>query len=79
MRNVAVRVDPTLLRLSRGRLSCIAPFPALVLTRIGAKSGITRRSTIVYFTDHGRVVAIASNLGSVRHPNWYHNVKANQL
>jgi deazaflavin-dependent oxidoreductase (nitroreductase family) len=36
-----------------------------------------RKSALVYFTDGGRVIIIASNLGSRRNPGWYHNIKAN--
>ncbi|WP_144205791.1 nitroreductase family deazaflavin-dependent oxidoreductase [Mycobacterium tilburgii] len=54
----------------------VTPFPALLLAHIGAKSGIPRTSTVVYFTDWGRVIVIASNFGSPRNPVWYHNVKA---
>jgi deazaflavin-dependent oxidoreductase (nitroreductase family) len=77
MRNVAPHVDPTLLKVSRGRLSMVAPFPALLLAHTGVKSGLPRTSTIVYFTDRGRVIVIASNFGSPRNPAWYYNVKAN--
>ncbi|MEC4765484.1 nitroreductase family deazaflavin-dependent oxidoreductase [Mycobacterium sherrisii] len=76
MRNIAPRLDPALLRCSGGRLSMVTPFPALLLTHTGAKSGIRRTSTVVYFTDRGRVIVIASNFGATRHPAWYHNVKA---
>jgi len=61
------------------RLSCVAPFPVLVLGHTGAKSGLARTSTVVYFTDQGWVIVIASNFGSARHPSWYYNVKVNQM
>ena len=51
VRNVGSRVDPTLIRLTGGRLSSVAPFPAMLLTHNGAKSGVSRTSTVVYFTD----------------------------
>lgn len=76
MRNIAPHVDPSLLRFSGGRLSMVTPFPALLLTHTGAKSKISRTSTVVYFTDRGRVIVIASNFGSTRNPGWYYNVKA---
>jgi deazaflavin-dependent oxidoreductase (nitroreductase family) len=47
------------------------------MSHIGAKSGISRTTAVVYFTDAGRVILIASNLGSSQHPAWYHNVRAN--
>ena len=78
-RDIASRVDPTLIRLTRGRVSSVSPFPAVVLTHVGAKSGRTRASALVYFTDRGRVILIATNFGGSRNPAWYHNVKANPL
>ncbi len=79
LRDVGSQVDPTLLRLTRGRVSSVWPFPAVVLTHVGAKSGRTRTSALVYFTDRGRVILIASNFGESRNPAWYHNVKANPI
>jgi deazaflavin-dependent oxidoreductase (nitroreductase family) len=48
----------------------------MLLTHTGAKSGVTRTSTVVYFTDADRVIAIASNCGASHRPAWYYNVKA---
>jgi deazaflavin-dependent oxidoreductase (nitroreductase family) len=48
----------------------------MLLTHTGAKSGVTRTSTVVYFTDADRVIAIASNFGAPHRPAWYYNVKA---
>lgn len=78
-RDIASRLDPTLIRLTRGRVSSVWPFPAVVLTHVGAKSGRTRTSALVYFTDRGRVILIATNFGGSRNPDWYHNVKANPI
>jgi deazaflavin-dependent oxidoreductase (nitroreductase family) len=77
LRNVGPRVDPALVRFSGGRLSCVSPFPTLLMTHVGAKTGISRTTAVVYFTDAGRVILIASNLGFSQHPAWYHNVTAN--
>jgi deazaflavin-dependent oxidoreductase (nitroreductase family) len=79
LRDIGSRVDPTLLRRTQGRVSSVWPFPAIILTHVGAKSGITRTSALVYFTDRGRVILIASNFGESRNPAWYHNVKANPI
>jgi len=49
------------------------------MTHVGAKSGRTRRSALVYFTDRGRVILIATNFGGSRNPAWYRNVRANPL
>jgi deazaflavin-dependent oxidoreductase (nitroreductase family) len=77
LRNVGPRIDPALVRFSGGRLSCVSPFPTLLMTHVGAKSGIVRTTAVVYFTDAERVILIASNLGFSQHPAWYHNVTAN--
>jgi deazaflavin-dependent oxidoreductase (nitroreductase family) len=78
LRNISPRVDPMLIRRTRGRLSSIGPWPRFVLlTHSGAKSGIQRTTPLLYFTEGDRVILIASNYGGSRHPSWYHNVKAN--
>jgi deazaflavin-dependent oxidoreductase (nitroreductase family) len=79
LRDVGARVDPTLLRLTRGRVCSVWPFSAIVMTHFGARSGRIRTSALVYFTDRGRVILIASNFGESRNPAWYHNVKANPI
>src|SRR6202021_4036728 len=77
VRQIGPRIDPTLIRLTGGRLSSVTPFPALLLSHTGARTGVTRTTPIVYFTDAGRVIVIASNFGARTNPAWYHNIKAN--
>jgi deazaflavin-dependent oxidoreductase (nitroreductase family) len=77
IRRVGSRIDPTLIRLTGGRLSSVTPFPALLLSHTGARTGVVRTTPVVYFTDAGRVIVIASNFGAPKNPAWYHNVKAN--
>ena len=77
IRKVGPRIDPTLIRLTGGRLSSVTPFPALLLSHTGARTGVTRTTPIVYFTDAGRVIVIASNFGAPKNPAWYYNIKAN--
>jgi deazaflavin-dependent oxidoreductase (nitroreductase family) len=77
VRNVSPHVDPLLVRLSRGWISTVAVTPVVLLTHTGARSGARRSTPLLYFTDRDRVILIASNYGSSRHPAWYHNVKAN--
>jgi deazaflavin-dependent oxidoreductase (nitroreductase family) len=79
LRDIGSRVDPTLLLHTQGRVSSVWPFPAVVMTHVGARSGRTRTSALVYFTNRGRVILIASNFGEPRNPAWYHNVKANPI
>jgi deazaflavin-dependent oxidoreductase (nitroreductase family) len=74
--NFSRYVDPTLVRLTRGRVSTLVFTPVVLLTHTGAKSGIKRTSPLLYFTDQGRVILMASNFGRAWHPAWYHNLKA---
>jgi deazaflavin-dependent oxidoreductase (nitroreductase family) len=76
LRNVSPHVDPLLIRVSHGQISTVAVTPLVLLTHTGARSGTRRTTPLIYFTDRGRVILIASNYGSTRHPAWYHNVKA---
>jgi deazaflavin-dependent oxidoreductase (nitroreductase family) len=78
LRNIAPPVDPTLMRLIRGRVSSLGTWPRfLLLTHTGAKSGIQRTTPLIYFTHGDRVILVASNYGGARHPAWYYNVTAN--
>jgi deazaflavin-dependent oxidoreductase (nitroreductase family) len=75
---VAARVDPWLMRRTRGRLSSVRGLlPVVLLTVRGARTGRERTVPLVYFTDDGEVILIASSFGRPRYPAWYHNVKAN--
>ncbi len=75
-RHISWRLDPYLLRVSRGRLATTLVFPTAVLETRGAKSGAHRRNAIIYFNDGDRVTIVASNAGDSRHPAWYHNLRA---
>jgi deazaflavin-dependent oxidoreductase (nitroreductase family) len=75
--NVANKVDPYLMRGSRGLLKVPSGVPTVLLTHTGAKSGKKRTTPLVYFSDQDNVVLIASQTGKPRHPAWYHNLMAN--
>jgi deazaflavin-dependent oxidoreductase (nitroreductase family) len=75
--NVANKVDPYLMRASRGRLKLPSGTPTALLTHTGAKSGKQRTTPLVYFTDGPNVVLIASQTGKPKHPAWFHNLRAN--
>ena len=75
-RHVSWKLDPLLLRLTRGRLATTLVFPTAVLETRGARSGALRRNAVIYFHDGERVTIVASNAGSPRHPSWYHNLRA---
>jgi deazaflavin-dependent oxidoreductase (nitroreductase family) len=48
----------------------------LFLHHWGAKSGAKRLSPLLYVEDGGNLAIIASKGGHVRHPAWFHNLKA---
>jgi deazaflavin-dependent oxidoreductase (nitroreductase family) len=51
--------------------------PLVLLTTTGARSGKPTTTPVMYLKDDDRLVVIASNGGSDRHPAWYHNLLAN--
>ncbi len=75
--NVAMRVDRVLLPLTRGRMSVSPGQQVGLLETIGARSGERRRIPLLFLRDGDRVVLIASKGGNVKHPAWYHNLRAN--
>jgi deazaflavin-dependent oxidoreductase (nitroreductase family) len=75
-RHVSWKLDPLLLRVTRGHLATTLVFPTAVLETTGARSGARRRNAIIYFHDGDRLTIVASNAGSPRHPSWYHNLRA---
>jgi len=75
--NVANKVDPYLMRASRGLLKLPSGAPTVLLTHTGAKSGKQRTTPLLYFTDGPNVVLIASQTGKPKHPGWFHNLRAN--
>jgi deazaflavin-dependent oxidoreductase (nitroreductase family) len=74
--NVSRHVDPTLLRLTGGRLSTVPGARLVNVTVPGRKSGEPRTTSLLYFTDGNEVVLIASSFGRDKHPAWYHNIVA---
>ena len=51
--------------------------PMVLLTTMGAKSGLPRTAPLVYLADGARIVIFASKAGAPTHPDWYHNLVAN--
>ena len=73
-------VDKAILKLSKNRsslTSILSGIPVVVLTTIGAKSGIPRTVPLLGVIKGEDVVLMASNWGQARHPSWYYNLKAN--
>jgi len=71
------KVDPHLMRLTRGRFGMALTLPTALLETRGARSGERRRNAILYFHDGDRVTIVASRAGDSRHPGWFHNLLAN--
>ena len=70
------KIDPYLLRATRGRLGLGLAIPTALLETRGARSGALRRNAVIYFHDGDRVIIVASKAGDSRHPAWFHNLRA---
>lgn len=75
--HVVWRLDPPLMRVTRGRLGFDLMIPTALLQTRGARSGKVRRNVVIYFHDGERVTIVASKLGLSNHPAWFHNLRAN--
>jgi len=73
---VAWKVDPYLLRATRGCVGLGLGLPTALLETRGAKSGAVRRNAVVYFHDSDRVKIVGSKAGAETHPAWFHNLLA---
>ena len=71
------KVDPVVMRLSKGRLGFGLLLPTALLETRGARTGQLRRNGVIYFHDADRVVIVASKLGLPQDPAWLHNLRAN--
>jgi deazaflavin-dependent oxidoreductase (nitroreductase family) len=69
-------IDRPLLRISGGRFSFVAAYPALLLTTTGAKTGKPRTVPLLYVRTSAGFAIIGTRFGSTRHPGWYHNLRA---
>ncbi|MFD1713191.1 nitroreductase family deazaflavin-dependent oxidoreductase [Amnibacterium flavum] len=50
--------------------------PVIVLTSVGAKSGMLRKTALMRVEHDGEYVVVASKGGAPEHPVWYHNLVA---
>jgi deazaflavin-dependent oxidoreductase (nitroreductase family) len=76
--HVLWKIDPWLMRVTRGRLGLGLGVPTALLETTGAKSGEPRSNAVIYFHDGDRVTIVASKLGMPEHPAWFHNLRANR-
>lgn len=64
-------------RANRGRVGGMFEGADLVLlTTVGAKSGVQRTSPVGYAPDGDRLLIFASNAGEPSHPSWFFNLQA---
>lgn len=75
-RTVLWRIDPIVMRATRGRVRLGAGLPTALLETTGARSGQPRANAVIYFHDGDCAVIMASKLGMPEHPAWFHNVRA---
>jgi len=73
---VVWKLDPYLLRATRGRFCVGLVIPTALLETRGARSGALRRNAVIYFHDGDRVTIVASKAGHEKHPAWFHNLRA---
>lgn len=76
-RHVMWKLDPVLLRLTRGRLAGPLVFPTAVLETRGARTDELRRNAVIYWNDGDRITIAASQAGMPGNPSWYYNLLAN--
>ena len=74
--HVAPRVDPTLIRLTNGRLSATGLNRVALVTTTGAKSGQPRPHPMVLATYGDGLLAMGAHFGRPTHPAWTHNLIA---
>jgi deazaflavin-dependent oxidoreductase (nitroreductase family) len=72
---VAWKLDPLLLRLTRGRFSTTGPVASALLETRGVRTAQPRRNATLYFHDGDRVTIIASKQGRPGNPAWYYNLR----
>ena len=58
--NVVWKVDPYLMRVTRGRVGMGLVMPTALLETRGARSGAVRRNVVIYIHDGNRVTIVAS-------------------
>ena len=81
---ILARILPPLDRIfargTKGRHTAtglLAGLPVIILTTIGAKSGLPRNTHLVAIPHNDNLIVIASNFGNKRHPSWYLNILSN--
>jgi deazaflavin-dependent oxidoreductase (nitroreductase family) len=70
-------IDRRLMPLTRGKLSTGLGQPIVLLHARGAKTGVERTTPLLATKTGEQIIVVASKAGAVKHPAWYHNVRAN--
>jgi deazaflavin-dependent oxidoreductase (nitroreductase family) len=70
-------IDRRLMPLTRGKLSTGMGQPIVLLHVRGARSGVERTVPLLATKTGETVLVVASKAGAIKHPAWYHNVRAN--
>jgi len=75
---LVVRAHRWVYRVSGGRIGHgVFGAPVLLLHTTGRRSGKRRSTPIVYGTDQGTLIVVASNRGGDQAPHWFKNLEAN--
>jgi deazaflavin-dependent oxidoreductase (nitroreductase family) len=74
-----VPLDRALHRATGGRINLMSAsgLPSLLLTTVGAKTGLPRQVPLLYASDGDAFIVTASNWGQAHHPAWSGNLLAN--
>jgi deazaflavin-dependent oxidoreductase (nitroreductase family) len=48
----------------------------VLLSTVGARTGLRRTTPMMFHSDGDRIIVIASNMGAPKHPDWYANLVA---
>jgi deazaflavin-dependent oxidoreductase (nitroreductase family) len=73
--NIAWKLDPHLLTLTKGRFGSGGPLATALLESRGARTGRRRRNATLYFHDGAQVVIVASKRGAPENPAWFYNLR----
>lgn len=74
--HVGSRIDPFLMRATKGRVRIAVTAPTVLLRHTGRKSGKVYTTPLLYFTDGDNVILVGSNGGATYHTQWYYNLLA---
>ncbi len=78
LKHVITPINLWLLKATNGRLgSSFLGKSVLLLTTIGAKSGLERVTPLFYMQHDGKIILVASNGGNTKNPAWILNITAN--